>query len=95
MLFCYAGPYDVTVTKGYRYNANDLPSNYMNIFMKAIEAYARMMIADNVGKWNNTIPGPTGSVELDGSVQRDRANTLLQEVTDYLRKMPLHTPITG
>jgi len=82
--------YDVTYLKAYSYTPNNLPSGYFHYFLKSLEGFARIILADIRGKFGQQIPGPTGGIQTDASVQREKGEALINSVEDTLKLLPLN-----
>lgn len=88
-LYMPNGPYDVTYLKSYPHTLASLPRNYESLFLKAVEGYARQLLADIRGKFGQQVPGPTGGTETDADQLRSRGQDLVREVEEHMRRLPL------
>lgn len=93
VLFMPSGPYDITIFKAYSHTFQTIPETYDADFLSAAEGYARLMLADQRGKFGQQQPGPTGPIGNDSAVQLERGNKLIDAVTERLRNLPLTNTI--
>lgn len=87
------GPYEVNIIKVYEHTLETLPQTLQSRFLDAVEAYCRYTLADILGMFGGEIPGPTGPVVMDVEAQRQRADTIITKIEEYLKSYPLNTQI--
>lgn len=87
-LYAPHAPYSVTIDKAYPYELGNLPQSYHHQFFKAAEGFIRITLADVIGRWGGTFPGPNGSIENDANRQFDRGTVLVEQVEQWLQRHP-------